>query len=595
MAEAHQRGIELFGQGRYKEAICCFEECLRQAETSEVWNDWATAQFASGRVREASEGLKRALQLDPQNTQAAENLRLLDALAASPQKRSEENQQRVTGKKPIIEEFLQDVQVLPGEDPSLHPTVIEAIRKMRFHSGYFVEKCLERLARLPVEALPKALEALEQKAETDYRLSIVLARYYMQAEDYETALRHLRSACDWNPSDLFAENTLIACSRRQAAKTGGSSAFEGFEAYLAGAFCDVPWHHLEIAWDGNAFLCCPAWLPLRVGNCPGQTLDEIWNSEFALQIRKSILDGSFRFCSKVHCPKIAGRTLPRRASNILGSELTPVSASERSSESPARVSGGPGNLVLAYDRTCNLACPQCRRDFHVARREEQASMDRDYLPLILRAAQDAETLYLNGAGEVFASKHSRHLLSLLKREQLPQLKLLLISNGQLINERAFREFDLYGRVQGIQISVDAARPETYRVVRRGGDFQRLLSNLAFLDDLRSSGGEKFRLELCFVVSSMNFREMSEFVQLGRKFRADSILFTIVRNWGHLSLAEFEKLNIANPCHPEHQEFLRVLESPELSDPIVDCGSVAPYRRHEGCQTVQIRQPHTEDS
>jgi hypothetical protein len=150
----------------------------------------------------------------------------------------------------------------------------------------------------------------------------------------------------------------------------------------------------------------------------------------------------------------------------------------------------------------------------------------------------------------------------------------------LLNERAFRDFDLYGRVQGIQISVDAARAETYRIVRRGGDFQRLLSNLAFLDDLRSSRGEKFRLDLSFVVSSMNFREMPEFVLLGRRLHADSILFTIVRNWGHLSLAEFEKLNVAHPGHPEHQEFLRVLESPELSDPIVDCGSVAPYRRQE---------------
>jgi hypothetical protein len=128
--------------------------------------------------------------------------------------------------------------------------------------------------------------------------------------------------------------------------------------------------------------------------------------------------------------------------------------------------------------------------------------------------------------------------------------------------------------------VDAARAETYAVVRRGGDFQRVLSNLQFLDDLRSSRGEKFGLELSFVVSSMNFRDMPEFVHLGRGLHVDSISFSIVRNWGHLSLAEFEKLNIANPCHPEHQEFLRVLRSSELSDPIVDCESVEPYRRRE---------------
>jgi hypothetical protein len=587
MAQAHQRGLELFGQGQYQEAIGCFEECLRQAETSGVWNDWATAQFASGRVQEARAGLKRALQLDPRNTQAAENLRLVVSLAGSPQGCSGPNWPMGGKLEPILEQLLNDIRTISSEDPSLSQAVIRAIQVTHFDSGYFVEKCLERLARLPVEALLQALAVLEQRAQTDYRLSIVLGCYYMQAEDYEKALRLLRSACDRNPADLFAENNLIACSRRRAAKTGASSEFEGLEAYLAGSFCERPWHNLEMSWEGNVFLCCPGWLPLSAGNTQNQSLDQIWNSDFAREIRQSILDGSFRFCSKVHCPSIAGRTLPRRAgATSTAGKSTRTAAGERSAEVnpaefPARVPHSPQRLHLSYDWTCNLACPQWRRDFQVARGREQESMDRTYLPMILRAARDAEVVYLAGAGEVFASRHSRHLLSVLKREQFPRLKFWLLSNGQLLNERAFHELDLYGRVGEVQISVDAARPETYRVVRRGGDFQRLLSNLAFLDALRSSQGENFRFELRFVVSSINFREMPEFVQLGRGFHVDSVLFTIVRNLGHVSPADFEKLNIANPGHPEHQEFLRVLESPELSDPIVDWGSVAPYRRPRG--------------
>jgi len=586
MVGAHQRGLELFGQGRYEEAIRCFEAYLRESETSQAWNDWAAAQFALGRAREAAEGLRRALQLNPQNTQAIQNIHRLAALTALPQNRSAENHPRVTGQDPVVEEFLRDIQAIPSEDPSFHPRVIRAIRTMRIDSAYFVNKCLERLARLPAEALPKALEALKQMAETDYRLSIVLARPCMQDEDYESALRHLHLACDSSACDLFAENMLIACSRLQAARTGTPWHFEGLKEYLAESFCDMPWRRMEVYEWGFTSLCCLGWLPLCVGDARTQSMDQMWNSDFALEIRKSILDGSFRFCSKIHCRFIAERTLPRRngAAIVRGKAAPPPACDPATQVNPdeytVRVPHPPDTLRLCYDRTCNLSCPQCRNDSYAATPEVQARMDQEYLPFMLPALQSIQTVGLNCAGEAFASKHSRRVLSLLKRDQFPRLKILLISNGLLLDERAFRDFDLCGRVSEIQISMDAARPETYGVVRRGGNFQRLLSNLQFLDDLRCAKGENFRLQISFVVSSMNFREMAEFVQLGRKLHVDSIVFSVLKNWAHLSLAEFEKLNVANPGHPDHEEFLRVLESPELSDPIVECGSVAPYRRLE---------------
>lgn len=583
MVEAYQRGLELYGQGRYQEAVGCFEACLRQNETSAVWNDWATAQFASGHVRQAWEGLKRALQLDPQNSLAMQNVRALVASHAAPQSCAG-NQRQVKGMEQLVAECLEDIQRIPGENPSLNPVVIEAIRKMRISSAYYVEKCLERLARLPGTALLKALPALEKRAESDYRLSVVLGRCHMLAENFETAMRYLRSACDGSAYDLYAENTLIECSHRLAAKAGTSDEFEGLEAYLAESFCDTPWRRMEIYEGGNAALCCFGWVPLSAGDPRKQSLNDIWNSEFAVAIRRSILDGSFRFCSKIHCQHIAGRSLPRRVGlSATGAKVPPPEGSKgwidvNAVDFPERLSRGPKTVRLCYEKSCNLACPQCRNDFFVTKREEQERMDREYLPFMLQAARDAEVFGLDGAGETFVSRHCRHLLSLIKRDEFPRLKFWFVSNGQLLNERAFREFDLYGRVGEIQISVDAARPETYQIVRRGGNFERLLANLAFLDELRSTRGEKFRFELCFVVSSLNFREMQEFVRLGRKFHVDSILFSIIRNWGHLSLEEFEKLNIANPSHPDHQELLKVLDSPELSDPIVQCGSMAPYRR-----------------
>jgi MoaA/NifB/PqqE/SkfB family radical SAM enzyme len=237
----------------------------------------------------------------------------------------------------------------------------------------------------------------------------------------------------------------------------------------------------------------------------------------------------------------------------------------------------PSKLVLSYDRTCNLACPQCRPSFYSAGRARQEQMDRDYEQLILAVAKDASDLTLNGSGEVFGSKHSRRILGLLKRDDYPNLKFTISTNGQLFDRRAFETFDLKGRLVHVEVSVDAARAETYQVVRRGGDFNRLLQNLEFLDNLRSKEGERFHLQLRFVVSALNYREVPEFVTLARRFHADSILFTILRNWGTFTKAEFEQMNVARSANPLHEEFVEILNAPELLDPMVDMGSMQTFR------------------
>jgi MoaA/NifB/PqqE/SkfB family radical SAM enzyme len=244
---------------------------------------------------------------------------------------------------------------------------------------------------------------------------------------------------------------------------------------------------------------------------------------------------------------------------------------------PAAALPKPSKLVLSYDRTCNLACPQCRPSFYSASPTQQKQMERDYEQFILAVVKEATAVTLDGSGEVFGSRHSRGILGLLKRAQYPNLKFSIISNGQLFDRRAFETFDLKGRLIQVDISIDAARPETYKVVRRGGDFNRLLRNLQFLDDLRIKEGEGFRLILRFVVSAMNYREIPEFVALARGFRADSVLFTIIRNWGSFSRSEFEEMNVASPRNPLHEEFVRILGSPELLNPIVDMGSIRTYR------------------
>jgi SAM-dependent methyltransferase len=75
--QQHQHGIGLYNEGRYHEAAQVFAAILQADDNSEVWNDWASAQAAAGQLREAEQGLKRALQINPRNLQAAQNLSVL--------------------------------------------------------------------------------------------------------------------------------------------------------------------------------------------------------------------------------------------------------------------------------------------------------------------------------------------------------------------------------------------------------------------------------------------------------------------------------------------------------------------------------------
>ena len=70
------------------------------------------------------------------------------------------------------------------------------------------------------------------------------------------------------------------------------------------------------------------------------------------------------------------------------------------------------------------------------------------------------------------------------------------------------------------MSIDAARPDTYAVVRRVGSFERVMQSFAFLGALRREGQIRL-LRLGFVVQALNFREMPGVVQIARAFGFDA--------------------------------------------------------------------------
>jgi Tfp pilus assembly protein PilF len=73
----HEYAVYLFQQGHYADTISQLDEILRVDETAERWSDWATAQYGLNQLAEAERGFRRALELDPDLSEAAMNFGML--------------------------------------------------------------------------------------------------------------------------------------------------------------------------------------------------------------------------------------------------------------------------------------------------------------------------------------------------------------------------------------------------------------------------------------------------------------------------------------------------------------------------------------
>ncbi|ATQ68703.1 MULTISPECIES: radical SAM protein [Methylosinus] len=332
--------------------------------------------------------------------------------------------------------------------------------------------------------------------------------------------------------------------------------------YLRESFCEKPFQKLETTPNGLAYVCCPAWLPTPIGDLRSGA-EKIWFGRTARALRKSIADGSYRYCSRIKCADIANRNLMRRDSPEAQKIIT-----EFDSATPPL----PKRLYLSHDRSCNLSCPSCRKENIVADKAEQARLDDMTERVLIPLLRGAERVLVTGSGDPFFSNHFRRLIKRIDGDEFRHLRLDLHTNAQLFDERGWNDLRLRGRIRQVEISIDAATPETYAIVRRGGSFERLLQNLAFIKGLRDSGEIEI-LYFSMVVQRLNFREMPDFVRLAQRFSADWASFNMIWNWGTFTPGEFAREYVGAASHPDFEELRDVLRDPLLQPPYAQLGSV----------------------
>jgi len=327
------------------------------------------------------------------------------------------------------------------------------------------------------------------------------------------------------------------------------------EVDLSNYVCTVPFEAMEIHENSN-FMCCASWLlkPLP-NNVP---IKDLWNSQEAQDIRKSVTDGSFRHCDKNQCPylsqlvKFGGGSIgPIKHINDL-----PVDIDDYVKNNTVNIEGGPKIIQMSFDRTCNFKCPSCRVDMIVADSDKIKTVNLTIEEIEEAYSDSIEMIYCSGTADPFASVSYRNFLRNFNPEKYPKLKHIhLHTNASLWDEKMWNSMpNIHKYVKTCEISIDAGTKDTYEnITRLGGNWDKLMDNLKFIstiDTLKS-------VKCSFVVQTSNYSEMVIFTKTMKKIlgKKGHIFFGKINNWGTFNNEQFMIHKIWDPQHPEHKLFV----------------------------------------
>lgn len=334
--------------------------------------------------------------------------------------------------------------------------------------------------------------------------------------------------------------------------------------------CRSMLNHAEIGGRGNVICCCSTFIRNSLGDLSEErSFRDCWNSVVHRILCLSNVNRTYSFCLHDMCPLFIGRHETR---------------DYHLAEPYPEMEDAPRTVAVGFDYTCNLKCVTCRKDFRVAKEEDKrqiqsiAEMVRD------QVLPGCEFMIMAGDGEVLLSDAYRTVYA---SEQMKHIRWFrLLTNGLLFTPKKWAELRRYTDAKIMMtVSIDAATPETYANIRRGGMFAVLERNMAYASQLRKIG-ELSYLRFNFVVQRQNYQEMIPFVEWGKRLGVDELFFTKILNWGTYSREEFRDISMMeeNGITPK-PELQAVLDQPIMRDPIVDLGTIR--YQHDGTDTETV--------
>ncbi len=303
-------------------------------------------------------------------------------------------------------------------------------------------------------------------------------------------------------------------------------------------FCKHPFHTIQIQNTGEVYCCCCYWTNFySFGNIFEKSFDEIWNGEKAKEFRKQFIENNYKYCNLEVCDPYLQEFEPDYTADY------------------------PKKVEFSYDRRCNVRCIFCRNEKNKEEEEYnrqkekriEENFDRIFTPII----EKAEVVELNSAGELFASKHSIEIVKKIIKIN-PNIEFNIISNGILFTKENIDTIGLRKHLNTVIISMHASTEKTYNKLVEHGNFKALMENIKYLSKLKKEGSLQ-NLQLNFVVTAINYKEMKSFVKLAKKLNAKAFFINYHRQIDSDEL--MQKLDISIPTHQKYNSLVKLLKHP----------------------------------
>lgn len=396
-------------------------------------------------------------------------------------------------------------------------------------------------------------------------IPLMASQFYfmMKCEKYSESLDISRNAMKKAPNSLLANEIFYqaAC----VCKENGIYVEEPIPEYdLSERFC---WSGLNFAWCGGfndrkgSANFSPCFRPLQ---CAARPEGEFWKGDDWKEFRKSVTDGTFRYCQKNQCANIVAGWLPKKSDykegwlrKILDGDLSVVPPIEE--------------LHFSYDGHCNLKCPSCRLEIQTNTHEQNENLDAMYEKSLKQYMDKAKHLTLSGCGEAMISPHSKKVLQSFSKESNPDLVVELRTNATTVNAKSWESL---GRgkdvIRHITVSIDASTKETFEKVRYPAKWEIVLKNLRFIQFLRNSGAIDM-FEFHVVIQSENINQLLDIAKMAIDYDADAVTYSRLINWREMSEEEYYEVNPFWHDHPLHKHLMQELKALEKFRDAIETG------------------------